>query len=118
MVDKGAVLATVTAIQETLAAFGVPGASVLERLATAAYEKRVAAARDIFIETLRREGLNNLRFAESDADDLVQMLMRFTKASEEGAARHNLKLLAQVIVGLKRNVALEFDKFQTYANVL
>jgi hypothetical protein len=46
------------------------------------------------------------------------MMMRFSKAAEEGTARQNLKLLAQVIVGLKRNRTFEFDKFQACANVL
>jgi hypothetical protein len=46
------------------------------------------------------------------------MMMRFAKAAEEGTARQNLKLLAQVIFGLKRNRTFEFDKFQACANVL
>jgi len=36
----------------------------------------------------------------------------------DGAARENLRLLAQVIVGLKKNKALEPDKFRKWANIL
>ena len=60
----------------------------------------------------------DITFGESDADELVQMLMRFWRAAETGAARQNLELLSKVILGLKRNSTLEFDRFQTYANVL
>ena len=67
------------------------------------------------IENGRRE---DIEFGENDADELVQMLMRFWHASEIGTARENLELLAKVIVGLKRNQALVFDQFQNYANTL
>ena len=46
------------------------------------------------------------------------MIMRFFKAAEEGTARQNLRFLAQVIVGLKKNSTFEFDKFQACVNVL
>lgn len=115
---KNLVLTGVMLAQETLSALGVPGASLLEKGVNAVYEKRRAAALDILIEAIKREGIVNLQFEEGEADDLVQMMMRFAKATEEGTARQNLKLLAQVIFGLKRNRAFEFDKFQACANVL
>jgi len=44
--------------------------------------------------------------------------MRFTKAVADGAARENLHLLAQVIAGLKKNKALEGDKFRKWCSML
>lgn len=96
----------------------LPGASVLGRAVNAAYDKRRVAAQEILMEAIKREGIENLQFKEGDADDLVQMIMRFSKAAEAGTARQNLKLLAQVMVGLKRNRTFEFDKFQACANLL
>jgi len=118
MARKGVILSGVTLAQEALTALNMPGASLLERAVNAAYEKRLAAAREVLIEAIKQEGIENVQFEEGDVDDLVQMMMRFAKAAEEGAARQNLKLLAQVIFGLKRNRAFEFDKFQACANVL
>ena len=116
--SKGVILTGATLAEEVLSALHWPGASILERAVTAALERRRAEVRNMLLEAIRREGIENLQFEEGEADDLVQMMMRFAKASEEGVARANLKLLAQVIIGLKRNHAFEFDKFQSCANVL
>jgi hypothetical protein len=37
---------------------------------------------------------------------LIDVIMRFSKAVADGAAQENLRLLAQVIAGLKKNKAL------------
>ncbi len=104
--------------QEALSALHLPGSSALGRAVNAAYERRRAAARQILLEAIEREGVDNIQFEPEEMDDFVQMMMRFAKAAETGAARQNLKLLAQVIFGLKRNRAFEFDQFQACANVL
>lgn len=116
--SRGVVLTGVTLAQEVLSALHLPGASILETMVNAAYERRRASAREIFIELIKREGTENLQFEEGEVDDLIQMMMRFAKAAEEGTARQNLRLLAQVIFGLKRNRIFEFDKFLACANVL
>jgi hypothetical protein len=51
-------------------------------------------------------------------DPMVDILLRFSKAISDGTARDNLKLLAQVIAGLKKNKALQPDKFRKWAGVL
>jgi hypothetical protein len=96
----------------------VPGSAILEKAVDAAYERRLRSARDVLIETIRHEGVESLAFSKDNADDLIQMMMRFAKAAQEGAARKNLKLLSEVIVGLKKNDDFRFDKFQLCANVL
>ena len=49
---------------------------------------------------------------------LADMVLRLGAAAAKGAARNNLRLLSQVIVGLKRHRSFEFDRFQKWANVL
>jgi hypothetical protein len=55
---------------------------------------------------------------DSGTDPFIEIIYRFSKAAADGAARDNLRLLAQVIAGLKKNKALEPDKFRKWANTL
>jgi hypothetical protein len=72
----------------------------------------------MMIETIKREGPENLQFDEDEVDEFVQMMLRFNKACLEGAAKESLRFVSQVIFGLKRNRTFEFDKFQLCTNVL
>jgi hypothetical protein len=47
-----------------------------------------------------------VQFDPQDIDPLIDVIMRFSKAVADGAAQENLRLLAQVIAGLKKNKAL------------
>ena len=116
--NEGLINTGVALVDAVLTIANLPGAGAFQLAVDAALKKRRAMARDILIEAIQREGVENVQFKDEDADEFIQMMLRFQKASEEGAARQNLKLLAQVIVGLKRNSTFQFDKFQTFANVL
>ena len=117
--NKNLVIWGATAIQETLSAFSIPGSSVLEKAVDAAYERRRKAAQEVLLQKLSQEGPASFDdLAPDEIDELIQMLMRYGKAAEEGAARQNLSLLAAVIAGLKKNRTLIFDKFRDCANVL
>jgi hypothetical protein len=70
------------------------------------------------IEEVSKGSPEPINFTESDTDPLIEIIYRFSKAAADGAARENLRLLAQVIAGLKRNKALEPDKFRKWANIL
>ncbi|MBM0204055.1 hypothetical protein JNW90_13745 [Micromonospora sp. STR1s_5] len=108
-----------TAVSDTMSFFNIPGSSMVQKSVEAAYERRTKAAQDVLLEMLSKHGPQTLDdLPEGEMDDLIQMLMRYGKAAMEGAARENLRLLAAVIAGLKRNRALSFDKFQECANVL
>lgn len=113
IVLSGAILAA-----ETLSALSLPGASVVDKAVTGALDRRAKVAREVLLESISKEGVDEILQSEQDLDEFVQMMMRFSKCANEGAARQNLKLLAQVISGLKKNHILKFDKFQSCANVI
>jgi hypothetical protein len=70
------------------------------------------------IEEVAKGSPEPINFTECEADPLIEIIYRFSKAVADGAARENLRLLAQVIAGLKKNKALEVDKFRKWANIL
>lgn len=106
----GAVLAS-----EILSAFGLPGGSSLQHLATNYIEKRRQEAREILFNEISR---GDILFDAEDVDPLVGILLRYSKSCEEGAARNNLNLMAKIIVGLKKQKALSQDKFNRWAATL
>lgn len=77
--------------------------------------QRAEAARDILLEEVRR-GDKDLTAPEADA--VVAILLRYGRAAQEGAARLNLRLMAQVIVGQARLGCLYADEFLRYADTL
>lgn len=115
--SKDIVLSGVVVAQEILSALQLPGASLTQKAVEAALSRRAKAGREILFETIRQEGLDFSKPKE-EVDDFIQMMMRFSKSVNEGTARQNLKLLAQVMVGLKKNRTMDFDKFQSCANVI
>jgi hypothetical protein len=96
----------------------LPGGNSLGRLADAYLQKKRKEAADILIEEVAEGSPEPINFTESDADPLIEIIYRFSKAVSDGAARENLRLLAQVIAGLKKNKALDPDKFRKWANTL
>jgi len=113
------VVLTGTAIaQDVMGALFLPGSAVLGLAVEKALERQKNQAISILLDAIAEGERDNIVFGHDDADELVQMLLRFKAATEAGAARQNLKLLAQVIVGLKRNRTLEYDRFSRWANVL
>ena len=105
-------------VQDVMAAAGVPGSSLLGKAVDNALKKRRTEAIDVLIKMIEAGKAEDIQFEESDADEFVQMLMRFWQAAATGTAKRNLRFLANVILGLKRNKSFEFDKFQSYANIL
>jgi hypothetical protein len=81
--SKSVVLTGITLVQETLSALNLPGSAILEKAVNAAYERRLRAARDVLLEIIRREGIEGLEFTEDDADDLIEMMMRYAKAAQD-----------------------------------
>ena len=56
-----------------------------------------------------------MAFEENDVHDFAQMVLRLYDAVSKGTARRNLRLMSQVIVGLKRHRLFEFNNFQRWA---
>jgi hypothetical protein len=103
---------------DVMSKFSIPGGNSLSKFADAYLQRRRKEAADILIEEVAKGSSGPINFTESDADPLIEIIYRFSKAVADGAARENLRLLAQVIVGLKKNKALDPDKFRKWANTL
>lgn len=103
---------------DLLSALGVPGGGTLAHLAGAFMEKRRKEAVDTFLSELSSGYHGSVQFAKEDLDPLVSILLRFSKAASDGAAIANLRLLSQVVIGLKKNKAMDDDNFRRWCAVL
>jgi hypothetical protein len=103
---------------DVLSAFQLPGGSVLTSLAETYVAKKRKEAAYILIEEVSKGHHGPITFDEHDVDPLIEIIFRFSKAVSDGAAHENLRLLAQVIAGLKKHRGLEGDKFRKWAGVL
>lgn len=77
--------------------------------------RRTEAARDILIAELKR-GERSLTAPE--LDEAVAVLLRYWRAAQEGTARLNLRLMAQVISGQAHLGCLYADEFLRQADLL
>ncbi len=103
---------------DVLTAFMLPGGNTLVKVADAWLAKKRKDAAEILINEISNGYHGQINFEEHDVDPLIEIILRFSKAVADGAARENLKLLAQVIAGLKKNKALEGDKFRKWCGIL
>ncbi|TBC64447.1 hypothetical protein ELH36_17755 [Rhizobium ruizarguesonis] len=125
MADKKKSIATtgmvplgVSVAAEVLSSIGMPGGSLLASLVDAYQEKKRAEASELLIEEIAAGRHGPVNFDTDDVDPLIAVTLRFARAVEIGSSRENLKLLAQVIAGLKKNRALSGDAFMRWAGVL
>jgi hypothetical protein len=110
---------TMTAIvKDVLHALHLPGGETLGALVEKELRERNKTTLNVLLEELGKARDEGVTFEENDVHDFVQMVLRVIDATNKGTARRNLRLLAQVIWGLKRNRIFEFDRFQKWANVL
>lgn len=77
--------------------------------------ERVSSALGILKSCLRSV---RRRVKEGEAEDLDAMLSRYLRAAQEGAAKRNLHLMAQVIAGMASQEAVDADAFLRHANML
>jgi hypothetical protein len=105
-------------VGDVLSALQMPGGSFIGKLGDKYLERKQKEAAKILIEEVSKGSPEPINFTGSNADPMIEIIYRFSKAAADGAARENLRLLAQVIAGLKRNKALEPDKFRKWANIL
>ena len=105
-------------VGDVLSVFQVPGGGFFGKLGDKWLERKQKEAAEILIEEMKKGSSEPIDFAASDVDPLIEIIYRFSKAAADGAARENLRLLAQVIAGLKRNKALQSDKFRKWAGIL
>jgi hypothetical protein len=102
-------------VASTAAGCPVPGALAGSML-SGYLRRRAANAREILIEELKLGNATGAQVASED--DAVAVIWRFLRASTEGSARLNLRLLAKAIVGQLRTGTLVADQFLQYADAL
>lgn len=100
---------------DVISVMGVPS-TALRSLLGKFIEKRMEQAFKILLEELKKGKIDENTAASED--EKISIIYRYGLAAKEGAARKNLRLLAQVICGLARNNRLYTDEFHKYANVL
>ncbi|MGN4031768.1 transposase, partial [Burkholderia gladioli] len=83
---------------------GALGGEILDRLLKTRRER----ATEIMLEALKR---GTTRVHPDDLEESVSVLYRYLRAAEEGAARRNLRLLADVFAGQVRGKAVAADEF-------
>jgi hypothetical protein len=103
---------------DILSMFGLPGGNTLVQIAQGLLDKKRREATEILISEMSNGHHGHINFDEHDVDPLIDIILRFSKAVADGAAKENLRLLAQVIAGLKKKKALEGDKFQRWCGIL
>ena len=118
MANDRVVKTALTLARDILTANRIPGGATLALLIDNAFKRRYQAALDTLFEEIEKSGISGTDFSDREADNFVQMLLRFDDAVQKGTARENLRFLSKVIVGLKRHHAFEFDNFQKWAAVL
>jgi hypothetical protein len=108
------------AMSDVLSSFQIGGASVtgaLVQSAVASFIRRQSeATRDILLEEFSLGHIDRIEVASQD--ELGGILFRYFNAIRDNAARLNLRLMAQVMVGLVQRDRLYADEFTKYANAL
>lgn len=96
------------------------GAGVAGAAATGAvrefFRRRAEAAREILLDELRQGRMSEWQVASED--DALAICIRYMRASTEGAARLNLRLLAKAAVAQLQRSVLYADEFLKYADIL
>ncbi|MFC5759881.1 hypothetical protein [Rhizobium sp. GCM10022189] len=103
---------------EILSAIQIPGGNLLTKYVDAYQERKRAEAHEVLLEEITAGRHGPVDFEADDIESFIAVTLRFAKAMEMGTAHENLRLLAQVIAGLKKNKALTADTFMRWAGVL
>ena len=103
-------------LSDGLSAVGFPGASTAGEAVKGYLHRRSDQARAILFDEIKRAGVTPERAATQDED--VAVIYRYLRASWEGSARINLRLLAKAIAGKLRSSTLVADEFFIYADAL
>jgi len=107
------------ALSDVLSLLSLPASSLAGTLLQKLLERRTRMAQELLIEELSRGSVTLASAVLLDrADDAVAMILRYMRAAEEGAARLNLRLMAQVIAGQQQTPTLTADEFLYHASII
>lgn len=107
-------------VSDVLSVCGVPGASTVGMAFSAAVEAVMTRRRDNAREILLEELRKGKAFVDqaTSIDEWVAVLLRYSRAAQEGTARLNLRLMAKVIAGQAQAGPLVADEFLGWADAL
>lgn len=108
----------VTLVSEILSSAGLPGGTLLAKAVEREMERRKNAALELLIDALKQGDEQGVHIDNEDAEQFAGMMLRFMSAAKDGAARKNLRLMARLVIGLKREGPFEDDQFQRWAGIL
>lgn len=103
-------------ISDILSAMQIPGTSTLATAIQHMLKKRMERARDVLIEEMKLGDKTTSDAAE--IDEIASILYRYGRAAQEGAARINLRILAQIIASQHRGGVLKADEFLYLADII
>jgi hypothetical protein len=102
-------------VGDVFGCFSMPAGGIAGEALKALFKKRADDAREIMLTELSS---GKVRFSETDAEEAVAIVYRYLRAAQEGAARVNLRLLAQVLSGQAHLGLIKADEFLYYADIL
>ena len=76
-----------TIAADVMSKFNIPGGNSLSKLGDAYLQKKRKEAADILIEEIAKGSPEPIDFTESEAEPLIEIIYRFSKAVSDGAAR-------------------------------
>ena len=100
---------------DALSALGIP-ANTATNVFRAYMRRRTDEALAILLAELRAGEIDSLNVANED--EAIAIMYRYLLAVRDGAARRNLRLLAQTVVGLAKRDRLFSEEFNKYAEIL
>jgi hypothetical protein len=104
------------ALSDVLSFFSIPGAGIAGAGLQKLLGRRAQVARDILMDELRRGNVTPATMVLED--DAAAFIFRYIRAAEEGTARLNLRLMAQVIAGQHQHPTLTADEFLYHASIV
>lgn len=102
-------------VEDAFSALQVPGGSTASSVLQRMLRRREEAARDMLLKELRR---GNKTICDVDEGEVAEIVFRYMRAAQEGTARVNLRLMAEVIAGQAAAGNLVADEFLYYADIL
>lgn len=94
----------------------VPVVGVLKTVIQQVFKKRLQNARNILLDEMK-SGSKDITDA-AELEEVVAIIYRYGRAAQEGNARLNLRILAQIIAGQKQAGILKADEFLYYADII
>lgn len=114
---KKPLVMTSKVVFDFLSALGIPTSS-LDNLVGEYQTTRRNEAMLALVEAIEKGEQDFRHLDPEEIDPMVRITLRYVKAVQTGAAIENLKLLASIIAGQKRNRTLNYDKFSKWASCL